>query len=65
MFFAPLSIFPFFNAKTLECLFDSQTFMGFAPPQYVYGDTNSAYYNPVLDFINMPPIEYHDDSAFY
>jgi hypothetical protein len=30
----PLSIFTLFNAKTLECLFDNQAFVGFVPPQY-------------------------------
>ncbi|MBL7815395.1 MAG: DUF1738 domain-containing protein [Saprospiraceae bacterium] len=35
------------------------------PPKYVFEDLKSAYYNPFLDFINMPPIEYHNDSEAY
>jgi antirestriction protein ArdC len=30
-------------------------------PKYVFEDLIVAYYSPILDFINMPPIEYHDD----
>lgn len=36
------------------------------PPKYVFEDVKGAYYVPTeADFINMPPIEYHDDSEAY
>ena len=34
-------------------------------PKCVFEDVKSAYYSPLADFINMPPIEYHDDSEAY
>ncbi len=34
-------------------------------PKYAFEDVTGAYYSPSDDFINMPPIEHHDDSEAY
>ena len=36
-----------------------------SPPDYVEKDRGRAYYHPLEDFINMPPIEQHDSAEFY
>lgn len=36
-----------------------------SPPRYVEKDRGRAYYHPVEDYINMPPIEQHDSAEFY
>lgn len=36
-----------------------------SPPDYVEKDKGRAYYHPLEDFINMPPIEQHDSAEFY
>lgn len=35
------------------------------PPEFVEKDRGRAYYQPIQDYINMPPIEQHDSSEFY
>jgi antirestriction protein ArdC len=36
-----------------------------SPPDYVEKDRGRAYYHPLEDYINMPPIEQHDSAEFY
>jgi antirestriction protein ArdC len=36
-----------------------------SPPQYLLKDRGRAYYSPMEDSINMPPIEHHDSAEFY
>lgn len=36
-----------------------------SPPGYQEKDKGRAYYNPVGDFVNMPPIEQHESAEFY
>ena len=36
-----------------------------SPPQYVEKDKGRAYYQPMEDYINMPPIEQHESAEFY
>jgi hypothetical protein len=40
----PPQYFPFFNAKTLDYLIDSQAFVGFNTPQY----SKSIHINPIV-----------------
>jgi len=35
------------------------------PPEYQEKDRAGAYYHPLEDYINMPPIEQHDSAEFY
>lgn len=36
-----------------------------SPPEYQEKDRAGAYYHPLEDYINMPPIEQHDSAEFY
>ncbi|MBL7814707.1 MAG: DUF1738 domain-containing protein [Saprospiraceae bacterium] len=36
-----------------------------SPPQFVEKDRSKAYYSPLEDLVNMPPIEQHDSAEFY
>lgn len=36
-----------------------------SPPAYIEKDRGRAYYHPIEDYINMPPIEQHDSAEYY
>lgn len=36
-----------------------------SPPNYFFEDKRRAFYSPMGDFINMPPIEQHESAEFY
>lgn len=51
------------NEKIERC---EQVISGYpSPPQYVEKDKGRAYYSPMEDYINMPPIEQHHNSEAY
>lgn len=51
------------NEKIERC---EQVVNGYpSPPEYLLKDRGRAYYSPMEDYINMPPIEQHDSAEFY